>query len=181
LVSLLRSKIVVVPIGEVDFMMVNKLASNLGPIFNRSVDILKGMKVPEESFNVVRNQYYAQVIMQKIERAKANNREKVIAICEEDLYLPEENYVISAADEVSGTAVVSLYYLRQEFYGLPEDDSKIYPRLFKEAVHRMGHRFNLPECRNPKCVNYFSQMMLDIDNKSDKFCDICHRKLTGII
>ncbi|MFZ5979617.1 MAG: hypothetical protein ACOYVF_03205 [Candidatus Zixiibacteriota bacterium] len=179
--SLLRAKIVVVPIGDVDFMMVNKLASNIGPIFNRSVDILKGMKIPEESFNVVRNQYYAQVIMQKIERAKANNREKVIAICEEDLYLPEENYVISAADKVSGTAVVSLFHLRQEFYGLPEDDNKIYPRLFKETIHRTAHLFDLPECRNPKCVNYFSQVMLDIDNKSDKFCDICRRLLTGII
>jgi archaemetzincin len=178
---LLRSKIVVVPMGEVDFMMVNKLASNLGPVFNRSVDILKGMKIPEESFNVVRNQYYTQVILSKIERAKANNREKVIAICEEDLYVPEENYVISYVDKLSGTAVVSLYYLRQEFYGLPEDESKIYPRLFKESVHRLAHLYELPECRNPKCVNYFSQIMLDIDNKNEKFCDMCNRKLTGVV
>ncbi len=179
--SLLRSKIVVVPIGEVDFMLVNKLASNLGPVFNRSVDILKGMKIPEESYNVIRNQYYAQVILAKIERAKANNREKVIAVCEEDLYLPEENYVISSVDTVSGTAVVSLFHLRLEFYGLPEDESKVYPRLFKEAVHRLAHLYELAECRNPKCVNYFSQVMLDIDNKGDKFCDICSRKLTGLV
>ena len=39
--SILKSKIVVVPLGEVDFMVVNKLASCLGPVFNRSVDILK--------------------------------------------------------------------------------------------------------------------------------------------
>ena len=88
--ALLKSKIVVVPMGEVDFMLVNKLASNVGPVFNRSVDILKGMKMPEEAYNVIRNQYYAQVILSKIERTKANSREKVIAICEEDLYLPDE-------------------------------------------------------------------------------------------
>jgi archaemetzincin len=179
--SLLKSKIVVVPMGEVDFMLVNRLASAIGPIFNRSVDILKGMKMPAEAFNVVRNQFYAQVILSKIERSKANSREKVIAVCEEDLYLPDEPYIMGWVDRLSGTAVVSLYRIRQEFYGLPEDESKIYPRLYKEAMHRIAHLFDLTECRNPKCVNYFSQIMLDIDNKSDKFCDICRRQLTSVV
>lgn len=176
--ALLKSKIVVVPLAEVDFMLVNKLASAIGPVFNRSVDILKGMKMPSESYNVVRNQYYAQVILSKLERTKANSREKVIAICEEDLYVPDEAYVMGCSDLLSGTAVVSLYHHRQEFYGLPEDDGKIYPRLYKEVIHQLGHLFDLTECRNPKCVNYFSKIMLDIDNKSEKFCDICRRHLT---
>lgn len=167
--------------GEVDFMMVNKLASAIGPVFNRSVDILKGMKMPEEGYNVIRNQYYAQVILSKIERTKANSREKVIAVCEEDLYLPEENYVMGSVDRLSGTAIVSLHHIRQEFYGLPEDESKIYPRLYKESLHRLSALFGLEECRNPKCVNYFSQMMLDIDSKGDKLCDICRRQLTGMV
>ena len=179
--SLLKSKIVVVPMGDVDFMMVNKLASNLGPVFSRSVDILKGMKMPSEAYNVVRNQYYAQVILAKLERTKANSREKVLAVCEEDLYLPDESFIMGFVDKLSGTAVISLYRIRQEFYGLPEDESKVYPRLFKEAVHRLAHLFDLTECRNPKCVNYYSQVMLDIDNKSDKFCDICKRNLTSVV
>ncbi len=162
-------------------MMVNKLASDMGPVFNRSIDILKGMKMPTEAHNVIRNQYYATVILSKLERAKANAREQVIGVCEEDLYLPEENYVLGHADILSGTAVISLFQIRQEFYGLPEDDSKIYPRLYKEAIHQIAHLFNLSECRNPKCINYFSQVMLDIDSKSEKFCDICRRKLTSLV
>lgn len=162
-------------------MLVNRLASALGPVFNRSVDILKGMKLPPEAYNVIRNQYYAQVILSKLERAKANNREKVIAVCEEDLYVPGEAYVMGWGDGLSGTAVVSFHHIRQEFYGLPEDERKVYPRLFKEAVHHLGHLFELSECRNPRCVNYFSQVMLDIDNKSEKFCDICRRSLTGVV
>jgi len=167
--------------GEVDFMLVNRLASSIGPVYNRSVDILKGMKTPPEAFNVVRNQHYAQVILSKLERVKANNREKVIAICEEDLYVPEEAYVMGWGDMVSGCAVVSLSHIRQEFYGLPEDDGKIYPRLFKEVVHHLAHLFNLTECRNPRCVNYYSQQMADIDNKTDRFCDNCQRRLTGVV
>ncbi len=175
---ILKTKIVVVPLGDVDFMIVNKLAAEIGPVFNRSIDILKGMKLPTEAHNVIRNQYYATVLLSKLERTKANSREKVLGICEEDLYLPSENFVLGYSDHLSGTAVVSLYHIRQEFYGLPEDDGKIYPRLFKETLHQLAHIFDLTECKNSKCVNYFSQIMLDIDNKNPRFCDICRRKLT---
>ena len=179
--SLLKAKIVVVPLGETDLAMIGRLAAELGPVFGRSVDMLKGMKLPDEARNVVRNQYYALVVLSKLERVKSGGREKVVAVCEEDLYLPDENHVLGYADCLSGTAVVSLYHLRQEFYGLPEDESKVYPRLFKEVVHRTAHLYNLAECRNPKCVNYFSQMMLDIDSKGSKFCDLCRRQLNGLV
>ncbi|MFQ5499272.1 MAG: hypothetical protein ACE5FH_06340 [Candidatus Zixiibacteriota bacterium] len=178
---LIKSKIVIVPLGEVDFMLVNRLAADIGPVFNRSIDILKGMKMPEEAFNVVRNQYYSTVILAKIERTKANSREKVIAVCEEDLYLPDRNSILGDADVLSGTAIVSLFQVRQEFYGLPEDEAKVYPRMFKEAVHQGAHLFDLSECRNSRCVNYYSQMMLDIDSKGHKFCDICSRRLTTLV
>ena len=179
--GILKSKIVVVPIGEVDFVMVNRLAADLGPVFNRSIDILKGMKMPVEAHNVVRNQYYAQVILSKLERLKANSREKVLAICEEDLYLPDQPNILGHADTLAVTGIVSLYEIRQEFYGLPEDEGKVYPRLFKEAIHQAAHLFNLSQCRNPRCVNYYSQMMLDIDSKGEKFCDICRRQLTSLV
>jgi archaemetzincin len=172
-----RSKIVVVPLGEVDFMLVNRLATNIGPIFGRSVDILKGMKVPEEAYNVIRNQYYASIVLAKLERVKANPRELVLGIAEEDIYLPDEAYVLGHSDPLMGTAVVSLFKIRQEFYGLPEDDSKVYGRLYKQSVHQVAHLFNMTSCRNPKCVNYYSQDMFDIDTKGEKFCDLCKRQL----
>ena len=175
-----KAKIVVVPLGEVDFMMVNRLATSIGPVFSRSVDILKGMKIPEEAFNVIRNQHYASIVLAKLERVKANPRELVIGICEEDLYLPDEAYVLGHADSILGTAVVSLFRIRQEFYGLPEDDMKIYSRLFKQAVHQTAHLVGMSSCRNPKCVNYYSQDMFDIDSKGEGFCDICKRQLLGI-
>ncbi len=179
--NLLKSKIVVVPLGDVEANIINRLATDLGPVFNRAVDILKGMKMPPEAHNIIRNQYYAMVILAKLERIKSNSREKVIAVCEESLYLPDENQILGYADNLSGTAVVSLYQIRQEFYGLPENDALVYPRLFKETNHRLGHLFGLGECRNPRCVNYFSQIMLDIDNKSAKPCDICRRQLIKLV
>ncbi|MCP4702998.1 MAG: hypothetical protein GY865_00185 [candidate division Zixibacteria bacterium] len=177
--ALLRAKIVLVPLGEVDFLLVNRLATSIGPIFDRSVDILKGMKVPQESYNVIRGQNYASVILNKLERVKANQREFIVGLLEEDIYLPDEAYIIGHSDTVSRTAVVSLNRIRHEFYGLPEDDKKIFTRLFKQSIFHLSPLFELSSCRNPKCINYFSQKMFDIDSKGEKFCDLCQRKLSG--
>jgi len=172
-----KAKIVVVPLGEVDFMLVNRLATTIGPVFGRSVDILKGMKIPEEAYNVIRNQHYASIILAKLERVKANPRELILGVSEEDIYMPDEPYILGHADVVLGTGVISLFRIRQEFYGLPEDEQKVYGRLFKQSVHLMSHLFELSGCRNPKCINFYSQDMFDIDNKGEKLCDICKRQL----
>jgi len=179
-VAILKAKIVLVPLGEVDFILVNRLATNIGPIFNRSVDILKGMKVPEESYNVIRGQNYASVILNKLERVKANQREFIMGILEEDIYMPDEPYIIGNSDTVSKTSIISLYRIRQEFYGLPEDDKKVFSRAFKQVIFHLSPLFDLPACRNPRCINYYSQKMFDVDSKGEKFCDVCQRKLSGI-
>ena len=176
----MRAKIVIVPLGEADLVTINRLAGSLGGVFNRGVDILKGMRMPVEAFNETRNQYYARIILSKLERVKANDRETVIGICEEDIYLPNAHFVLGYADSLAGTGVVSLYHFRQEFYGLPEDDTKVYPRLYKEVIHQMAHLYSIPPCANPICVHYDSCEMLDIDNKSTRLCDICQRSLQKV-
>jgi predicted Zn-dependent protease len=166
--------------GEADLVTINRLAGSLGAVFNRGVDILKGMRTPGEAFNETRGQYYARVILSKLERVKANQREMVVGICEEDIYLPNTHFVLGYADSLAGTAVVSLFHFRQEFYGLPEDDKKIYPRLYKEVIHQMANLYTIPPCTNPTCVHYDSREMMDIDNKSMRLCDICLRSLQKV-
>jgi hypothetical protein len=52
----LRNKIVVVPMGELDYSMVNKLASRLVSYFSVGVDVLQGVKIPPEALNQQRGQ-----------------------------------------------------------------------------------------------------------------------------
>lgn len=176
----MRAKIVIVPLGEADLATINRMAGSLGAVFNRGVDILKGMRMPVEAFNETRNQYYARIILSKLERVKANHRETIVGICEEDIYLPNAHFVLGYADSLARTAVVSLFHFRQEFYGLPEDDTLVYPRLYKEVIHQLANLYSIPPCANPSCVHYESREMMDIDNKSMRLCDICHRSLQKV-
>lgn len=178
--AILRAKIVVVPLGETDLTIINRLAASIGGVFNRGVDILKGMRIPSEAFNETRNQYYARIILSKLERVKANSRELVVGICEEDLYLPNTHYILGYADPLSGSSVISMFHLRQEFYGLPEDETRVYPRLYKETIHQMAYLYSIRGCNNPICVHYETGEMMDIDNKNTRLCDICVRQLQKV-
>lgn len=176
----MRAKIVIVPLGEADLATINRLAGSLGGVFNRGVDILKGMRMPSEAYNETRNQYYARIILAKLERVKANSREMVVGVCEEDIYLPNQHYVLGYSDSLAGTGVVSMFHFRQEFYGLPDDDTKVYPRLYKEVIHQLATLYSIQICANPSCVHYESRQMMDIDNKSTRLCDICVRSLQKV-
>jgi|WetSurMetagenome_2_1015567.scaffolds.fasta_scaffold328642_2 archaemetzincin len=178
--SLLRAKIVIVPLGEADLALINRLAGVMGPVFNRGVDILKGMRMPTEAYNETRSQYYARIILSKLERVKANSREMIVGICEEDIYVPNAHFVLGYADDLAGTAVVSLHHFRQDFYGLPEDDTMVYPRAYKETVHQLATLHIIKACSNPVCVHYDSREMIDIDHKSERLCDICLRQLQKV-
>ena len=171
-----KNKIVIIPLGDVDYGMMNKLATSLVSIFNAGVDILQGMKTPQEAYNRKRGQYYSTVILNKLELLRANPREKILGVIDEDLYVPSLNYVFGEADPLSKVAVISLYRLKQENYGICDEENLYFSRLTKEAVHELGHLVGFKHCPNPKCVMYFSNSLMETDRKTEKFCDNCLRK-----
>ena len=176
-----RSKIVVVPLGEVDFFQINKLTSNLSALFSLPSDILQGMKIPKESHNITRNQYFSTVILQKLELLKASQREVILGLLEDDLYSAGTPFIVGDSDRLGSCAVVSYFRIRQEFYGLPEDERLVFKRVLKESSKHLGRILGLTLCRNPRCVMYYSDNMFDIDQKSEKLCDICQRTYYKIL
>lgn len=172
-----RGKIIIVPLGDLDFYQVNKLAANLSIAFSAGVDILQGVDIPDEAENQERGQYYATVILTKLELMRQNENERILGLTEEDLYIPTTPFVYGEADPISGCAVMSFYRMRLEFYGMAEDDKQIYSRALKEGIHLVGQLFRLSVCNNPRCVMYRSESMSDTDAKAEKFCDNCQRRL----
>jgi archaemetzincin len=171
-----KSKIVVIPLGDVDYGIVNKLATNLVSIFNAAVDILQGIRIPQEAYNQQRGQYYSTVILNKLDLLRANPREKILGVIDEDLYVPSLNFVFGEADPLSKVAVISLFRLKQENYDATDEEGLYFSRLSKEAVHELGHLIGFKHCPNPRCVMYFSNSLLETDRKNEKFCDNCLRK-----
>ncbi|MBI5187681.1 MAG: archaemetzincin family Zn-dependent metalloprotease [Nitrospirae bacterium] len=102
--------------------------------------------------------------------------EKVLGIVDHDLYVPQLNFVFGEAGRKM--AVISLTRLRQEFYGLSEDRGLFHKRTLTEAVHELGHTYGLGHCRNPRCVMFFSNSLMDTDRKGPEFCLGCGGRLS---
>jgi archaemetzincin len=172
-----RNKIVVVPMGDIDYSFVNKLASQLVSFFNMGVDILQGAKIPQEALNQQRGQYYSTVILNKLELMKSMPDEKMLGVVDEDLYVPSRNYIIGEADPTGKCAVISIFRLKRENYEMLDEERILYNRTLKESIHQLGHLLGFEDCRNPKCVMYLTDKVMEVDRKGTKFCDNCLRRV----
>jgi len=171
-----RREVILVPVGRVDKEVLKKLRDDLGRVFERQISIGRGMPQPDYAFNKRRNQYFSSAILNTLrEQKEYRAAEKVLGVVDYDLYVPELNFVFG---EASGKeAIISITRLRQEFYGLPEDNSLFHKRVLTEAVHELGHTYGLAHCRNSRCVMFFSNSLMDTDRKGWEFCKNCKGKL----
>lgn len=94
--------------------------------------------------------------------------EPTVYVVDCDGYYPGLNFVFGLAAPALKTAVVFTARLR---------GPRFEERLVKEITHEAGHLHGLGHCRNPRCVMYFSNSLLDTDHKDPYFCDNCRRRL----
>jgi archaemetzincin len=168
-------RIIIVPIGEVDREVLDTVASGLREVFGSDSVTGPSVPVPAAALNPDRRQYRSTAILHLLERDTAGGRNVVLGVIDEDLYVPELNFVFGEADTVAGTAVISLIRLRQEFSGLRPDNALFLLRAVKEAVHEIGHTVGFGHCPDPRCVMHFSNSLADTDRKGPGFCGR-HRK-----
>jgi archaemetzincin len=141
---------------------------------------MKGQKkeLPSEAFSVERSQFLASAILAGMSSPQPGDTVKTLGVTDVDLYVPDLNFVFGLADAARAVAIISLCRLREEFYGLKCDVELFRNRVAKEAIHELGHSFGLAHCQNSQCVMFFSNSLIDTDNKEKDFCPDCRRQLS---
>ena len=158
------------PIGYVNRQILYFLREKLEEIFG-DAKILKPVEINRFCFDASRRKYISTCLLKSY---PAHNT--TLLITEQDLFADELNFVFGEAELGGKRAIISLFRLKPEFYGM--NDGKLFrERALKEAMHELGHVFGLTHCRNPYCVMYFSNSILDTDRKSWKYCNVCLEKL----
>jgi len=168
-------KITLKPAGDVSDGTMKKLNDRVGGIFRCVVETKAGLSDPARAYDPGRKQYNSSTLLASL--GKAEREERVVGIADVDLYVPRLQFVFGEADIGSGTAIVSLCRLRQEYYGLDPDEALLLERAAKEVVHELGHTFGLEHCPNGNCVMHFSNSLADTDVKEVHFCDRCRPKI----
>lgn len=101
----------------------------------------------------------------------------LLAVTERDLFVPVLTFVFGEAQVAGPAAVVSTYRLREEFYGLPANPVLESERLFREALHELGHTFGLRHCDDWRCIMSPAHSVERIDTRTHEFCRDCQRLL----
>jgi len=168
-------KITLKALGDIADEVMEELGNRVGAIFHCPVEIGGGFSDFAQAYNPERKQYLSSRLLTAL--GKAQREERVVGIADVDLYVPRLNFVFGEADVSSGTAIISLCRLRQEYYGLAPDEVLFLERATKEIVHELGHIFGLGHCPNNRCVMHFSNSLADTDLKEAQFCNMCRPRI----
>jgi archaemetzincin len=168
-------KITLKPLGNIADEIMEELRDRVRGVFHCPVEIEAGINDLSQAYNSERKQYFSSKLLASLRKTEQD--ERVVGIADIDLYVPRLNFVFGEADIASGTAIVSLCRLGQEYYGLAPDEKLFLERATKEIVHELGHTFGLGHCLNNQCVMHFSNSLADTDLKEAFFCNKCRPKI----
>lgn len=165
--------IYILPLQFSDKDLLVSISKSLKETFGSSIIFKDSSFTLDEGRDPIRNQYNSTWILSQLLKQVQNEPCKILGVTEKDLYVPVLTYVFGEAQLNGKAAVVSVYRLRDELYGLPQNYKKLEERLEKEAIHELGHTFGLLHCRNPECIMYPTTYAEEIDYKSKYFCRVC--------
>jgi archaemetzincin len=158
---------------------VGRVCYLVGNVYQTNVELLKTSFAAETSFDRRRQQYSSTVLLEMLLEEVPDPDDKVVAITAGDLFIPVLTFVFGEAQLDGNVAIVSTFRLRDQYYGLPDNQILTVERLEKEVVHELGHTFGLRHCENYKCVMSPSTGVEEIDLKDTNLCGPCIRLLFG--
>jgi archaemetzincin len=174
-------RIYIVPAGDIDRKVLSAIKEGVAaslPIAAK-IEICKSEAMPEGAYNASRKQYNADAALGELSRGTVliPSMECALFVADADLWSGELNFVFGLANPSKVTSIISLTRLRNEYYGLKQDNALFIKRAVKEAIHELGHGWGLSHCSDRRCVMYFSNSLRDTDDKRAEFCHACRRGL----
>jgi archaemetzincin len=128
-------------------------------------------------YSAERNQYHSTLLLAYLLKSLPEDAHKIVGLTHVDIFIPIFTFVFGEAQLNGPGALISTYRLRNEFYGLPPDDTVLYLRTHKEILHELGHTMGLIHCPDFECVMHSATYVEDIDLKHATFCETCRHTI----
>jgi archaemetzincin len=97
---------------------------------------------------------------------------RVLAIAQVDLFIPILTHVYGEAQLGGSACIISTFRLNEGGSGM-NIPPRYMDRIVKEAIHELGHTFNLRHCPEHTCIMHYCRTEEDVDRKSDELCRYC--------
>ncbi|MFH2060362.1 MAG: hypothetical protein ABIJ59_15875 [Pseudomonadota bacterium] len=171
--------IVVSPIGDIPLWICEIVVKKVEKFFGFKSVIISVLNDISFAYNPERNQYHSTQILKELEQQAPEGTVKILGITKEDLFIPILTHVYGEAQLDGKACIISISRLVK---GMGVDIiDKGSARIVKEAVHELGHCFNLRHCQDSMCLMHYCRKIDDVDKKISQFCRYCDILLTDNI
>jgi archaemetzincin len=164
--------LVISPVGELDDALTSAVCRQVQKAFGMATAITHLLSDLAFAFDAPRGQYHSTKILERLAEAAPSLSLKVLAITDVDLFIPILTYVFGEAQLGGKASIISTHRLA-EGPGPSLSPDVFRCRAGKEAVHELGHTFNLRHCREKTCVMHYCRSIRDVDRKSEQLCRYC--------
>jgi archaemetzincin len=163
---------------EKDFL--EKIAGAVKQEFLYPVTIKEGHIDLSEFYDPGRRQYDGIKLLKEVNTLSPSGSVKTLGLFNIDLFIPILTYIFGQAYLKGRAGIVSTYRLRNELYGMRQNEELLHERFKKICIHELGHAFGLIHCHTSNCVMKSSTYVEDIDQKEHNFCVRCRNEI-GIV
>lgn len=166
------NKIIVSAIGDVDEALILPVCRHIEQVFGYSTVPMRLLKDLGFAFDPERLQYHSTKILEKLASVAPEDALRVLAIATVDLFIPILTYVYGEAQLGGKACIISTHRLCEELNPVKGKEILQF-RIYKEAVHELGHTFKLKHCKDQSCIMHYCRSIRDVDRKSDQLCRYC--------
>jgi len=164
--------IVISPSGECDADIFSPIDREIQRIFGYRTEIIPLLDNVDFAFDANRNQYHSTKILDKLAEMAPEQADKVLVITGVDLFIPILTHVYGEAQIGGRSCVISTYHFKEGLSPTRARETYL-ARVVKEALHELGHTFNLKHCPDASCIMHYCRSIDDVDRKTDQMCRYC--------
>ncbi len=166
-----QDHIIISPIGHFDPQLIRQIGREVHRITGYGCLTASVLQDIDFAFESSRDQHCSTRILEKLADSAPPGAVKIVAICSVDLFIPILTFVYGEAQLGGKACVISTHRLNE---GLKTATSEIFAqRVVKEAIHELGHTFNLRHCKDPACCMHYCRTINDVDRKTHRLCRYC--------
>jgi len=164
--------ILISPVGELSSELIEAVTGEIKQVFGFSTETNPILQDLSFALDDNRNQYHSTAILDRLAANLPPQVVRVLAIAQVDLFIPILTHVYGEAQLGGAACIVSTFRLNEGRSGI-NISQKYIDRIVKEAIHELGHTFNLRHCPEQTCIMHYCRNEEDVDRKSDQLCRYC--------
>ena len=164
--------IIISPIGDFTPELLDLIGAEIKRIYAFPTEVQTVLTDIEFAFHPNRSQYHSTPILDELAHKAPAGAVKVMALTQVDLFIPILTHVYGEAQLGGKACIVSTRRLNEGHQSQNTQEPYL-SRIIKEAIHELGHTFQLRHCREHTCLMHYCRNEGDVDRKSDQLCRYC--------